>query len=283
MTRVALGAVVLLVALLGIWAFVAQSPASYQATQPQETAKTKTRDEAVEIIREAMLEENPVRIELPNGRKIAEYQFRKLTEQEKAEALEDFEIRLRAKRLDLVSQDQETDAVKRELAIAMNNRKIAEYSACMRLVEEGAAIVTPGYIKQMGHNDDWYYYNVPLAEAKGILYVPIDLHRFGDVASLRLRYEEIKEFAKNDTAYRWNSLPYDERKAIVDNFNAIKAEVDAVRDEMRALRSKPAGELTTAEKARLDELNLMSSRMAAAAQRMIVKRVDPVTYEWSPN
>jgi hypothetical protein len=76
----------------------------------------------------------------------------------------------------------------------------------------------------------------------------------------------------------WNSKPYDERRRLVDEAEALATEVRATSAELLDLEG--VQEPTAAQQERLDELRGVTARQATAQGRLPRGKLDVATLEW---
>lgn len=166
-----------------------------------------------------------------------------------------------------------------ELQWTMANSDYLTAKAILLLLSENSIYFSKSLISEMVSDDNYYIHNRLLRG--GFLYVPIDLSRFSALAGARVKYEAVAQFANIDKGYKWNSLTWDERKAIVEDAEVKTTDWLSVKDEFTTLRKK-LGSHTEDEHTRFNLLKNKRELMAAASRKKTVRNVDPRTYLWVP-
>jgi hypothetical protein len=237
--------------------------------------ETHTAAETSNAIRDAMLDRKRVAVRYAKKDVVYDPKL-SLSDEQKQTFAEFMARRVRLSRAALAKLEAEENSVARELKIAQALANIEIEQTVADLVRRGDFFVTPGYIREARHTEECFFANVQFEG--NIVYAPIDLTEFPGVAWLNKRRDEVQAFALADAGYMWNSKPYDERRRLVDEAEALATEVRATSAELLDLEG--VQEPTAAQQERLDELRGVTARQATAQGRLPRGKLDVATLEW---
>jgi len=190
--------------------------------------------------------------------------------------------RLRMARSGLLGLDRLSDPVEQAARIAEQQAMIRKLEAAIPLFAEGSYIATRHYRPDLKSDDDCYYWNTRYPHM-GILYFPIPLDRFPSVAIAHKHKEEMRRFWKTDRGFKWNSLPYEERRRLVTKTSELNEIVANTNAEWEALTAIPIAARSPAQSARIEEIQTARTLSTSAMAKLIAgPLLDPDTLEWSP-
>ena len=271
--------------LLALWAVMLVAGGKDPEPPPVVIARADSPEHLDSLIRAALLQGQSVRVECsPTGTPSAapmarDYWCRALTEADRPRVLRLLDRLSQSSRKGLA--DQSGDPLELETRIATCLRTIEMIDAAAILVKEGRSFLTKGPVLALRSDADWHYWNMSFhtkAEGDLLLYVPIDLRRFPSVALRRQRSSDLKQFQKTEAAYQWNSIPFAERRTLVDAATEARKRHDTLQTEMAGLRSPQSSLAPEAAQARLRELGAECSQLEAVVAR-VPRKYDPVTLE----
>lgn len=259
------------------------NPDNPQGAHAATTVSARSPGEVSDLMREALLAGNPVRVEYragPDKELDREYWCRAMTDSDKAWALRQL---IRAhKTTDRAFELEGSDQVEVEREMTNQFRIRAMVEAAMTLIEEGEAFVTKAPVNALQSDDKWHYWNMRMhtkEEGDLSLNVPIDLNRFPQVRDWRQREQEMNQFAETEAAYRWNSLDYTVRQQIVADGKAARERLAQINEEAKGLNAVPRDERTAEQIARSIALGKEMEACQKAVSR-VPRRLDPDTLEW---
>lgn len=234
--------------LLALWAVMLVAGGKDPEPPPVVIAKADSPEHLDAMIRAALLQGQSVRVECsPAGTtsaaaKAENYWCRALTEADHPRVLRLLDRLSQSSRQGLA--DQSGDPIELETRIATCLRTIEMIDAAAILVKEGRAFLTKGPVLALRSDADWHYWNLSFhtkAEGDLLLYVPIDLRRFPNVALRRQHSNESKQLVDTEAAYQWNSIPFAERRTLVDAATEARQRHDSLQAEMAGCaRRRPA-------------------------------------------
>lgn len=270
--------------LLALWAVMLVAGGKDPEPPPVVIAKADSPEHLDSLIRAALLQGQSVRVECsPTGTpsaapKTKDYWCRALTEADRPRVLRLLDRLSQSSRQGLA--DQSGDPLELETRIATCLRTIEMIDAAAILVKEGRCFLTKGPVLspsarlRIGTTGRCPFHT----KAELPLDVPIDLRRFPNVALRRQRSNESKQLVDTEAAYRWNSIPFAERRTLVDAATEARKRHGTLQAEMAGMRSPQSSLAPEAAQARLRELGAECSQLEAVVAR-VPRRYDPVTLE----
>lgn len=203
------------------------------------------------------------------------YENRQLSPSEKAKALSIVGRLLQAANSPFALDGK--SEVEQETHIAQKLKDRALLAAAERMITDGRCFLTKGAIADLSNDSSWYYWNVDFPMREGerrwteLLYVPIELSRFPEVADRKARLSAIRDYQRADAAFAWNSKSWEERQRLVVQAKEARQECSRV-DEQLSSTNEP--EIRARLGIRRRELLLIMS--------LVPRKYDPVTLESRP-
>lgn len=244
------------------------SPADMGSEEPVEVVRVNSPSELVNQLREALMQGRSARIEVPavDGDTVSTRDFwsRPLSPEEVLRAKSRLAVIRKCDQNSLWNAT-EGDELERAASVAAALRSEAMVNAADVLLSQGRAFVTRSLIAELESDDEFHYWNVTLRVGSAVMlvYVPIPLREFPEVARLRQNSRDVKAFAANERALQWNALDRPVRQDLVNAAEAARSEIRELEAQLADLRATKAGTPT-----RLRELGEAIARSQAALSRI---------------
>lgn len=261
--------------------------------QPDEPLQTNAVDEAaLPTIGARHLEEltertlathdgKPVRVEYrPDGAKGADFWCRPVSDRDQKYALRQV-ARIRSTTDTMFTLD-EKDPVEFDQRLADLLRVRAMTDAAATLIAEGKAFVTKRLVSALQSDEQWHYWNLSIHykdEGALVLYVPIDLRAFPEVLHARANAQRIREFARSESARRWNGVSYETRQHLVDASRRAREAMRPLQAEEASLLEIDPQARTPSQRERLRDLSRRIAELQETAAK-VPPFVDETTLEW---
>ncbi len=158
----------------------------------------------------------------------------------------------------------EVDEAKRASRIAGSMRSIACCDAAEILLAQGRAFLTAGGVADLHSDNEFHYWNVrlPVGDQSMVVYVPIPLREFPEVALRDREWADRRQFVANERAIQWNILDRAVRLDLLRAADEARNTIGPLRERSFSLRGTPHAETL------LHELGEEISKLQAAIGRV---------------
>ncbi len=199
----------------------------------------------------------------PAGTRPRSYSARSLTGDETRRVLRMLDT-LRTAARNTVWNCPEVDEAKRASRIAGSMRSIACCDAAEILLAQGRAFLTAGGVADLHSDNDFHYWNVrlPVNDQSMVVYVPIPLREFPEVALRDREWADRRQFVANERAIQWNVLDRAVRQELLRAADEARDAIGPLRERSFSLRGTPNAETL------LHELGDEISKLQAAIGRV---------------